>query len=38
MPEGRRQVSSNGGSQPVWNPNGKEIFYRINDRMMGSGS
>jgi Tol biopolymer transport system component len=30
----RRQVSSGGGSQPVWNPNGKEIFYRINDRMM----
>jgi Tol biopolymer transport system component len=30
----RRQVSSDGGSQPVWNPNNKEIFYRIGDRMM----
>ena len=28
------QVSSDGGSQPAWNPNGKEIFYRIGDRMM----
>lgn len=33
----RRQVSSDGGSQPVWNPNGKEIFYRIGDRMMAVG-
>jgi serine/threonine protein kinase/Tol biopolymer transport system component len=33
--EGRRQqVSSDGGSQPAWNPNGREIFYRIGDRMM----
>jgi serine/threonine protein kinase/Tol biopolymer transport system component len=30
----RWQVSSDGGSQPVWNPNGTEIFYRIGDRMM----
>jgi hypothetical protein len=27
-------VSSNGGSQPVWNPAGGEIFYRIEDRVM----
>jgi hypothetical protein len=33
-PQGRRQVSTDGGSQPVWNPNGREIFYRIGDRMM----
>ena len=32
--ERRWQVSNNGGSQPAWNPNGKEIFYRIGDRMM----
>jgi eukaryotic-like serine/threonine-protein kinase len=32
--ERRRQVSIDGGSQPVWNPNGREIFYRIGDRMM----
>ena len=30
----RWQVSSGGGSQPVWNPNGREIFYRIGDKMM----
>jgi serine/threonine protein kinase/Tol biopolymer transport system component len=30
----RWQVSSGGGTQPVWNPNGKEIFYRIGERMM----
>jgi serine/threonine-protein kinase len=36
-PMRRWQVSSDGGSQPVWNPDGKEIFYRINDRMMAVG-
>ena len=30
----RLQVSTQGGTQPVWNPNGKEIFYRIDDKMM----
>jgi serine/threonine protein kinase/Tol biopolymer transport system component len=30
----RRQVSTDGGTQPVWNPNGREVFYRIGDRMM----
>jgi Tol biopolymer transport system component len=33
-PDRRRQVSTEGGTQPVWNPNGKEIFYRIGDKMM----
>jgi eukaryotic-like serine/threonine-protein kinase len=33
----RWQVSSGGGTQPAWNPNGKEIFYRIGDRMMAVG-
>jgi hypothetical protein len=28
------QVSTDGGTQPVWNPNGKEIFYRVGDKMM----
>jgi hypothetical protein len=27
-------VSTQGGTQPVWNANGKEIFYRNNDKMM----
>ena len=26
--ERRRQVSSGGGLQAAWNPNGREIFYR----------
>ena len=33
-PDRRRQVSTDGGTQPVWNPSGKEIFYRIGDRML----
>ena len=33
--EGRTtQVSIEGGSEPVWSPDGKEIFYRIYDKMM----
>ncbi|MBI4480621.1 MAG: protein kinase [Acidobacteria bacterium] len=28
------QVSTNGGSFPLWNPNGRELFYRSGDRMM----
>ncbi len=31
---GVRQVSTGGGSYPVWNPNGKELFYRSGDKMM----
>jgi eukaryotic-like serine/threonine-protein kinase len=27
-------VSTRGGTQPVWNRNGKEIFYRIGNKMM----
>ena len=33
-PGERMPVSTAAGTQPVWNPNGKEIFYRIDDRMM----
>ena len=28
------QVSVEGGSEPVWSPDGKQIFYRIYDKMM----
>ena len=28
------QVSSGGGSDPIWSRNGKELFYRNGDRMM----
>jgi serine/threonine-protein kinase len=31
---GRWQISTNGGSKPVWAPNGKELFYRNGDKMM----
>jgi serine/threonine-protein kinase len=30
----RRQVSTQGGTQPLWNRNGKEIFYRAGNKMM----
>ena len=33
-PGGKYQVSTNGGTEPVWNPNGKEFFYRSGDKMM----
>jgi serine/threonine-protein kinase len=33
-PERRWQVSTEGGTQGVWNPNGREIFYRSGDKMM----
>lgn len=31
---GQRRISSNGGSSPVWSPDGKELFYRIENKMM----
>jgi Tol biopolymer transport system component len=30
----RIPVSTQGGTQPVWNPNSREIFYRNGDKMM----
>ena len=30
----RRQISSDGGSGPLWSRNGKEIFFRNGPRMM----
>jgi Tol biopolymer transport system component len=33
-PGGRTQVSSEGGEQPRWSHNGREIFYRIGTKMM----
>jgi Tol biopolymer transport system component len=33
--EGRtRQISNNGGVEPVWSSDGRELFYREDDRMM----
>ena len=31
---GKWQVSTEGGTEPVWNRNGRELFYRNGDRMM----
>jgi eukaryotic-like serine/threonine-protein kinase len=28
------QISTDGGTEPVWNPNGRELFYRSGDKMM----
>jgi Tol biopolymer transport system component len=33
-PGDRLQVSTEGGTQAAWNPTGKEIFYRADDKMM----
>jgi serine/threonine-protein kinase len=33
-PGGKWQISTEGGSEPVWNPNGRELFYRSGSRMM----
>lgn len=32
--EQRLQVSTQGGTQAIWNPSGHELFYRIDDKMM----
>jgi Tol biopolymer transport system component len=34
-PGGKWQISTEGGTEPVWNPNGRELFYRSGDKMMG---
>jgi Tol biopolymer transport system component len=31
---GRSQVSTDGGTEPVWARSGRELFYRVGDRMM----
>jgi len=33
-PGGKLQISTDGGGEPLWNPNGRELFYRSRDRMM----
>jgi eukaryotic-like serine/threonine-protein kinase len=33
-PGAKYQISTEGGTEPVWNPNGKELFYRSGDKMM----
>jgi serine/threonine protein kinase/Tol biopolymer transport system component len=33
-PGGKWQISTEGGTEPVWNHNGRELFYRSGTRMM----
>ena len=33
-PGGKWQISTEGGTEPAWNPNGRELFYRSGDMMM----
>src|SRR5262249_13141857 len=33
-PGGKHQVSADGGTEPMWNPKGGELFYRDGDRLM----
>ena len=33
-PGGKWQISTDGGQEPVWNPHGGELFYRIGNKMM----
>ena len=32
----KRQVSNDGGTEPVWSPNGREVFYRSGERLMSA--
>jgi Tol biopolymer transport system component len=33
-PGGKWQISNEGGTEPVWNPRGRELFYRNGSKMM----
>jgi Tol biopolymer transport system component len=33
-PGGKWQISTEGGTEPAWNANGRELFYRSGDKMM----
>jgi Tol biopolymer transport system component len=33
-PGGKWQISTEGGMEPEWNPNGRELFFRNGDKMM----
>jgi eukaryotic-like serine/threonine-protein kinase len=34
-PGGKYQISTDGGTEPLWNRNGRELFYRDRNKMMG---
>ena len=31
---GKWQITTDGGSEPIWSPAGRELFYRVGDKMM----
>jgi Tol biopolymer transport system component len=33
-PGSKKQISADGGTEPVWSPNGRELFYRNGNKMM----
>jgi serine/threonine-protein kinase len=33
-PGAKLQISTDGGTEPLWNPNGRELFYRSGNKMM----
>ncbi len=33
-PGGKWQISTDGGNEPLWNRNGRELFYRVDEKMM----
>lgn len=33
-PGGKWQISTEGGTEPTWNPSGRELFYRTGNRVM----
>ena len=33
-PGGKKQISTEGGNEPIWARNGRELFYRNGDKMM----
>jgi eukaryotic-like serine/threonine-protein kinase len=35
-PGGKWQISTEGGAEPAWNPNGRELFYRSGNKMMAA--
>ncbi len=35
-PGGKWQISTEGGAEPAWNPNGRELFYRRGNKMMAA--
>jgi len=36
-PGGRTQISTDGGSEPLWSPDGSELFYRADGKLMVVG-